>query len=558
MIVSLHIENIAVIKRVDIPLFGGLTVLTGETGAGKSVIIDSIKFILGSRSQRTLVRNGETFGTVSALFCDISEDCVSDLRKIGVEPDENGEMYIQRSITVDGKSTVYFNGRQITLKILKDIGNILLAVHGQHENQNLLQNSKHIDYLDRYANLSDKVREYRSIYSELTELARRISELSEKSKEKARLSEMLEYQISDIDSLKLKRGEEDELEAKRLRIRNSEKIAKLSKIVYSSLYCNDRGSCASDHIERAISALDQLKTVFPDVIDMTERLRSCLCEIEDIADSSRSWIDDETVDSSAALDKIESRLEAISKLKRKYGSDIDEILEYREQAFRSLDELKSSDELIIELKKEYSEKKIKAEKIAENISATRKEYAERLSDSVSAELAFLDMEKAEFYVSVKSSEFNSYGKDSVEFLISTNSGEPLMPLARTASGGELSRVMLAIKSVLADNDSTETLIFDEIDTGISGKTAQKIGIKLKQISDISQVMCVTHSAQIAALANHHIYVSKSEYEQRAETSVTVLKDDERVNEIARIIGGSVITEKTLEAARDLMSYSNMN
>ena len=556
MLTSLHIENIAVIRCVDIDIQKGFTVLTGETGAGKSIIIDSINFLLGNRTGKELIRNGETQALVSALFTDISEDVVSRLSSLGVTTDENGEIYLQRTMSLDGKSQIKINGRTFPASILKEAAGLLINIHGQHDSKFLLENKQHINILDAYSDNESLVSEYREYYDKMNELHSKIKETLISEGEKERLTEILKYQIKDIDDAKLKVGEEEELLAREKVLRNGEFISKQIRFCYKALYTNDKGVTASTLARKSADALNSITDSLPDLKEYAEKLQNFAYEMEEIAVSAKEMAGDISLDPLIELNEVQSRLDVIHKLKRKYGSSVEEILEYREKRAEELDNIIRSDDRVQEYKIEYGEIKKKADEIAEKITANRKASAEKLENNVCECLAFLEMPKVRFKVEVNESEkYNPKGKDEVCFMLSANIGEPLKMLSKIASGGELSRIMLSIKSVLREKESTGTVIFDEVDTGVSGKTSQKIGIKLKQTSGSCQVICITHSAQIAALADQHLYISKEEVSGRVETSVICLDDEQRVNEIARIMGGQDITDVLLSSAKELLETS---
>ncbi len=554
MLASLHIENIAVVRRADIEFGGGLTVLTGETGAGKSVIIDSLRLILGGRAQREQIRRGAGSATVAGLFCDLPEQTEEALKELGIEP-EDGEIYIQRTVGADGKGKILVCGRQIPLQLLREIGTVLIAVHGQHDNQKLMKQELHIKFLDGYAGNEELLGEYREAYSALSSLRRELKALDRDESEKARLTEMLNYQIGDIDAAHLRPGEDEELERRRKKIRSLEKLSRHIRTVYADLCAGDRAPSARDRISDAISSLEQLSDILPDADRMLDRLKSCMIEVDDIGETVLSQLDDSEGDSTALLDKIESRLELISRLGRKYGAGVENILSFRDDAKRRLDEIENSDGRKAKLEKQIANAETNTLFLARQLSLARREAAERLSSAVTGELGFLEMNKARFGVEINETEPGADGIDDVGFMIAANPGDPLMPLHKTASGGELSRIMLALKCALEDKEGTGTLIFDEVDTGVSGRTAQKIGIKLRQLSKDAQVLCITHAAQIAALSDHHFLVSKKENEGRAETSVAELDEDGRTHELARIMGGEQITEKLLATARELRAIS---
>jgi len=553
MLYELDIENIAVIKRATISFSPGLTVLTGETGAGKSIIIDSIMLLLGARAQKELIRMGERSATVSAVFGGFSGDELSALSELGIAPDEDGMLFVSREFTPDGRSVARINGRAVPASTLRELGAVLINIHGQHENQALLNPSAHLTLLDMYAGTEKLLEKYVEAYAELCKLLEEKKALSIDEAEKERRVEMLRFQLADIDGAKLKPSEEEALEARRLKLRNLELISRHSRLLRAALYRAEKGMSAYDLVTRAIPALEQLREFVPGADGYIERLYNVRSELEDIVERvADACGDDLDVDPSEELDRIESRLDAIEKLKRKYGAHIKEILEYRAKIAAELSALEESDLRMAELDRRLDEARAKVEEAAEALSAARKEAAERLSAAVTAELGELEMAKAAFEVGItREPTYTKRGIDAVEFLITTNPGEPPKPLAKIASGGELSRVMLAIKTVLSRGGAS-TLIFDEIDTGVSGKTSYKIGVKLKNLAQAAQVICVTHSAQIAALADTQMLISKREVGGRVETEVTPLDREGRIRELARIMGGAEITEKLLMTAEELL------
>ena len=565
MLDTLHIENIAVVREADITLGRGFTVLTGETGAGKSIIIDAINLLLGARPQRDLIRSGETTAVASAVFSDIPSELVHQMSDAGVRLDEDGGLFLQRSVQADGRASTRIGGRPVSVTQQKELIGALIAIHGQHDNQQFLNPEMHIRYLDDYADAGAVLAAYSVQYHEYNEILARIRSLQKNEQEKARMAELLKYQIADIDSGKLKPKEEEALLQKRKKIRNAEKIAKQVKTVYHALYRSEKGYSAVELIDRAVAALDTMTEIMPQAAAFSEKLSGFRYEIEDIAETVEAYADDDEGDPSALLDKIEGRLETISKLKKKYGATVEEVLAYRARAASDLDDITLSDEKIAELRQSLSEKQKDLDAAAAELTALRRAAGEMLSVRIMEELAFLDMEKVRFAVSVRplgeenpddagaSSRYSSHGCDRVEFLISTNPGEPLKPLEKIASGGELSRIMLAAKCVMAASEQISTMIFDEVDTGVSGKTSQKIGIKLKELGKTGcQVICVTHSAQIAALADAHLYISKHEIDGRVETSVVPLDEEGRISELSRIIGGIEITDAIRATARELL------
>ena len=556
MLTSLHIENIAVIRCADIDLSRGFTVLTGETGAGKSIIIDSINFLMGNRTGRELIRNGETTALVSALFTDIPDEIKISLEDLGLSLDENGEMFLQRTLNTDGRSQIKINGRTCPASLLKEAAGMLINIHGQHDSKYLLESKYHIDLIDSYAENSDVIGRYKVYYDKMNKIASKIKEIEISEGEKDRLTEILTYQIKDIDNAKLKMGEEESLLAREAVLRNSEQVSKQIRFCYKALYSNEKGVTASTLARKSADALLSVSDVLPELGEYAEKLNSFAYEMEEIAVSAKELAGDISLDPLVELNEVQSRLDVIHKLKRKYGSTVEEILDYREKRAEELDNITQSEDRIAELKREYAEAKAEADKLCLEITKRRNAAAERLEGQVCYCLAFLEMSKVRFKVDVTDSEkYNSKGKNEVCFMLSANPGEPMKPLSKIASGGKLSRIMLALKSVLREKESTGTVIFDEVDSGVSGKTSQKIGIKLKQTAESCQVICITHSAQIAALADCHLFISKKENEGRVETSVSVLDYDARIGELARIMGGQDITKVLLSSAKELLDTS---
>lgn len=555
MLSSVHIENIALITSLDIEFSRGFSVFTGETGAGKSIIIDSIGFALGNRADRDIIRSGETSATVEAMFCDLSAETVSKCSEFGIEPDEEGCIFIRRVINTDGKGSVRINGRQVPISLLREISGYLVNIHGQHHNGELLNPDKHLGILDAYGENDDELSDYLAVYKEYVELKKKLSGLEIDEKEKKRRIDILKYQVSEIKKAKLKPGEEDELLLERNKIRNLEKISKNVTSAYGLLY-DDTGS-VTERIGKAINAIRAVEGIIPNSSEYLEQLEDFKYRIIDIAELLYENIDGLDDDPDSALDRIETRLDAISKLKMKYGSDIAEILDYLAKCESELSEIELSDVISEEVKAKLRELTPLLEVKAKALTDKRCECGKRLSEAVMSELKFLDMNGVRFSVKIESGEFSSCGADKVEFLVSTNAGEPFKSLSKTASGGELARLMLAIKCVIAEKDSVETMIFDEVDTGVSGKTSRKLGLKLLQISENREVLCVTHSAQIASLGDSHFYVSKAEKDGRTTTSIAHLSGDKRTDEVARIISGIGVTDSAREAARELIENKSL-
>ncbi len=550
MLRSLHIENIAVIKSLDLDFGNGFSVLTGETGAGKSIIIDSINLLLGNRVPRELIRSGESFATVSAVFEDLPEHICHALSEMGFLC-EDGTLMLRRTLYADGKSQGRLNGQAITQGMQKTIANMLINIHGQSNSQRLLQKSEHRELLDAYAHSTEALNAYSVLYDELKKIRKKLSSITEDEAEKLRLTEILRFQIADIDALKLKDGEEEQLLRERDRLQNAELINRQAELCYRALRGGEKVSVMS-LLSRAENAVAALEPFVEGADQLRERLASVLSEIEDIAEYAFTYIDPDSEDPTAKIDRIEGRLEAISKLKRKYGSDIAQILAFRDKAAERLDEIEHSNELLELTQKKERDLLARLKDAARILTDRRKAAAEEITKAVTDALCYLDMPKVRFKVAVTPCELGERGADDVEFMIATNPGEPLLPMIKIASGGELSRIMLALKSVINDRDGIPTVIYDEVDTGVSGKTSRKVGIKLHDSAKNTQILCVTHSAQIASLADDHYLIEKHEKDGRSETTVRNLSEEERVEEIARILGGIEITDVQRSAAREML------
>lgn len=550
MLRSLHIENIAVISCLDLELSDGFSVLTGETGAGKSIILDSLNLLLGNRIPKDLIRTGETRATVSALFEDLSPSICDRIREMGFSC-EDGALLLHRELSADGRSRTRVNGQAVTQGVQREIARMLISIHGQSDSQRLLQKGTHRELLDAYGHPEAERTAYSKAYSAWRDAARRLEKVSGDSAEKLRRREMLQFQIADIESYQLKAGEEELLEKERDRLLHAERINKQATLVHRALRGAEKGS-ARDLLARSENALHSLSGLVEDAELLADRLAAARSEIEDVAELVLNHVELDAEDPTARIDRLEGRLEQISKLKRKYGESISEILAFRDRAQAELDNLELSDEERVALEAEAARLLADAEKKARVLSDCRRKTAEEICEKVTEALRFLDMPKVRFAVQIEPCALSEEGADDVEFLFSANPGEPLLPMIRIASGGELSRMMLALRSVINDRDGAATVVFDEIDTGVSGKTSRKIGIKLKESAAGAQVLCVTHSAQIASLADSHFRISKTEQDGRAHTRVTRLTGEECVEELARILGGIEVTEAQRQAARDMI------
>lgn len=556
MLKYLHIENIAVVKCADIEFPAGFTVLTGETGAGKSVIIDSINMLIGGKVSRDVVRVGESYALSEAVFDGVSEQLSEKLAEFGVEADD-GEIVLSHKMSAEGKSNLRINGRTVTKTVLREVGRLLISIHGQNDSRVLFDKNVYVDMVDSFGECEAEREAYYAIYKELDEYRRKLRNISSDEEQKARERDILEYQIKDIDSKKLKDGEEETLEAEKIRLSSLEKINKHVNFAERALSGGEKGASAAYLLSRASESLNKIADAIPEASDIAEKLLDMSYEVSDIADRVAAFGDDGGEDIDARLDKIESRLDTIAGLKRRYGRDIKSILDFRDKAVARLDEIVLSDEHAVEYEKRIKELEAAARIAARALTDKRKTAAKLASAKIMETLIYLDMPKVKFEIALnKTEDFTPSGCDRIEFMVATNPGEPMSPMSEIASGGEMARIMLSLKSVLNEKDGVGSAIYDEIDTGISGKTSRKIGIKLHDIARDSQVICVTHSAQIATLADNHFLISKKEIDGRAQTSIRLLEREERVEEAARILGGINITEAQRAAARDMLDNIN--
>ena len=550
MLTNLYIENIAVIEKVSIDFGRGLNVLTGETGAGKSIIIDSINAVLGNRTSKDLIRSGSDSAFVSAEFTDPSEKALEVLSEYGFEP-EDGVVIIQRELNASGKGKCRINGRPTTAAILKAVGIYLMNIHGQHESYELMSPEQHIRYIDKLGELSDEVQAYSEVYHRYKKQKAELDKARYDEAERERRLDLLRYQVDELENADLYVGEYEELLEQRTMIENKEKIAEALNEVRELLNGSDDSDGAIQMLETASGSIGDITNVYPDAQSVAERLQSAVYELEDCCSEviSMSESADGEVES---LDDIEDRIDLIHRLGRKYGTTIEEMLAFLENAKKELEYLEKYEENREALTEECQKSFQQANALAKALSEKRAEVGKRFSAEVKQEMAFLDMPNVELVVSQKTCPLNANGCDEIELLISTNPGEAPKPVAKIASGGELSRMMLAIKNVLADKDDIDTLIFDEVDTGISGSASQKVGFKLKEVSASRQVLCVTHQAQIAALADNHFKIAKTVKDGKTYTGVTTLDHEGRRSELARIIGGVEITKATLDYAEELL------
>lgn len=551
MLLSLHIENVAVIKCVDIDFEKGFTALTGETGAGKSILIDSIGFLLGARGDRELLRTGEEKAVVSAMFGDLGEDCCRLLAENELAPDEDGNLLLTRTLGADGRTQCKVNGRAVGTYTLRAVAPSLISIHGQSDNLQLLKSENHLSMLDAYAENKTARDTYAAAYAAMQDARRALEALQMSDAEKQKKTETLTHTVQLLESAKLHAGEEEKLLAERKIVADAERISRQTSFVYRALRDAEKGNAAYI-LDRCAAALTQIADTVPRAGELAARLGDMKYEIEDIADTVYDFTGDIGDDPAARLDRIESRLDKLDKLKKKFMTDEAGLLEKLTAAKQELVALSDLSDETARAQKALDEKTAAAVAAAAVLTASRRAAAERLVPLVSGELAFLDMEKVRFLTDIRPAALSATGADAVEFLISANPGEEPRPIAKIASGGELARIMLALKSVFADSFGVQTVIYDEIDAGVSGKTARKIGIKLKKSAQGTQTICVTHSAQIASLADRQLLIQKQVIDGRTETQVTEIAGEDRVREIARILGGVTVSETMRSSARELI------
>ena len=548
MLSLLHIENIAVIECADISFDQGFNVLTGETGAGKSIVIDAISAILGERAYRDMIRTGTSMASVRAVFCDVPE--LPWFEENGVEYDP--ETVIMRQIHLDGKNVCRVNGSLVSVSILRKLGIQLINIHGQHDSASLFDEDNHLTFLDAFGDSQEKLASYGTCYEKVAALRRQIDRMTMDEGEKLRRMETLKYQIAEIEKADLEAGEDETLEQRRKILQNAEKLSDGMQEAVACLYGGDDTDGAASLLAQAEYALGRLARFTDAYTALHERVSDLMYQVQDAAEELRDARDDLSY-SSDELEQIESRLDVIHKLRRKYGVTCADILEYLEKAKKELDDIEFADDHLARLKKKLAEAEKEAWDAALSLRASRKAAAEYMSERILTELAQLDMPRVQFSCEFRELELTANGADAVAFYMSANAGEALKPMSKVASGGELARIMLAMKNVLAEKDQVNTLIFDEVDTGVSGRAAQKVAEKLRAVAQHKQVLCVTHLPQLAALANTHLLIAKSERDGRTYTTVTPLDLEGRKRELARIIGGTNITETTLKSAEEMLT-----
>ena len=550
MLKTLYIENIAVIEKASVNFSGGLNVLTGETGAGKSIVVDSINAIMGERTSRELVRYGADNAYVSAYFDDICDSALNKLKEFDIELEEDNSLLITRKISANGKSLCKVNGKTVTVSMLKEICSYLVNVHGQHDSQALLNPDLQYNYIDMLLEDKSVLSDYKETFKKLISVRRKLKSFAKDEDNKESLLELLNFQIEELEKADIKVGEREELTKKRALIQKSEDIIKSLNLAISVINGDDENigieqACAD--VSRTLFKFDETKDVYDVFNDINDKLELA----KDKAEALLLSIDF----SPEEIEMIDEKLDLYYKFSNKYGQTEQEMLDYLEKAKEKRNSILFADEELNRLNEEYENLLNITVKLADKLSAERKKTAKIFEEKVKKELAFLDMPKMQFYVDFNKGNLSSTGYDKIEFLISANPGEPPKSLSKVASGGELSRIMLAIKNIISYNDTIGTLIFDEIDTGVSGRASQKIGLKLKSVSKNTQVICVTHSAQIASNADEHFLIQKKFNDNKTFTCVTPLDFEGRKQELARIMGGLEITDTLLQSAEELLNQN---
>ena len=548
MLELLHIENIAIIEAADIEFAPGFNALTGETGAGKSIVIDSLSAVLGQRTSRELIRTGAEKAFVSAAFSGTAPELTEEL---GIQPEADGTLLLQREIQTDGKNVCRVNGRPVTVGQLRALGARLLNIHGQHDGQQLLDEEQHIVYLDSFGRVESLAITYAEKYKDFTDIRRQIGALQMDEAEKARQVDTLQYQIEELRRAKLKSGEEEELTARRGMLRNAEKFLDAVAGADYALNGDDSGGGALSALRQAQDALGGVRHLDDAFGQLYERLGEAYSEVYDIAatvEDKRGELDV----SPGELDRVESRMDLLYRLKKKYGATVEDMLDYQARCEAELAQIEDAGDTLVRLEQALSKAEKETRQAAQALSDARKAAAEQLTSQILAELQQLDMGKIRFAVDFAEKPLDSDGMDTVRFLMSANVGEELRPIHKIASGGELARIMLAMKNVLSEQDHVGTMVFDEVDTGVSGRAAQKVAEKMARISRRKQVLCVTHLPQLAAMADTHFSVEKDERGGRTYTEVRRLDREQRRRELARLTGGSHVSQTMLDGAEELL------
>ena len=549
MLNLLHIENIAVIESADISFGTGFNVLTGETGAGKSIVIDAISAILGERAYRDMIRTGEEKASVRAVFSQVAP--LDWFNENGVPYDR--ETVIQRDIFLDGKNVCRVNGTLVSVTMLRKLGIQLMNIHGQHDSASLFDEENHLIFLDDFSSNQALREAYQEKYQAVAALRREIQRMTMDEGEKLRRMETLQYQIAEIEKAELEPGEDEALEERRKLLQNAERLSKGMDEAVEALYGGEESDGAAGLLTQAEHALGRLSRFSDSFTSLHDKVADLMYQVRDAAEEAKDMRDDLSY-SADELEQIESRLDVIYRLRKKYGTTCQEILDYLEKARKKLADIEFADDRLEKLKQKQQKAEKEAWAAAQVLRQNRRENAEIMSARILQELKELDMPRVQFSCQFRELELQPNGADAVAFYLSANAGEALKPLSKVASGGELARIMLSMKNVLAEKDQIATLIFDEVDTGVSGRAAQKVAEKLRKLAQHKQVLCVTHLPQMAALADTHMLISKCERDGRTYTSVTPLDTEGRKRELARIIGGTHITETTLKSAEEMLQF----
>ena len=550
MLELLHIENIAVIQEADIQFAPGFNALTGETGAGKSIVIDAMGAVLGGRTSRDLIRTGAARAFVSAQFSGVPAD-LPGLQENGIAPDEEGSLLLQRDISADGRNVCRINGRPVSVAQLRAIGSELLNIHGQHDGTQLLDEERHGEYLDRFGRTEGALAAYRTAYDAMEALRRQMESLRMDEAEKERRMDSLRFQIDELERAQLVPGEEETLLERRSLLRNGEKYLAALAGADCALSGGDEGGGAVSALRDAEEALYGVRTLSEDLGNLYERLKAARCEVYDLAESVRDKREEFDF-SPGELDDVEARADQLYRLKKKYGATVEDMLAYLDKCRAELDAMETADDTLIRLEGQMKKARAAVDAAGAELTKVRQAAARVLEERIQRELRELDMARVRFAIDFAAKDPSPDGCDAIRFLMSANAGEDLRPIARIASGGELARIMLALKNVLAEQESVGTLVFDEVDTGVSGRAAQKVAEKLAQVSCHKQVLCVTHLPQLAAMANTHFSVEKGERDGRTYTRVVLLDRETRKAELARITGGANVTQALLQSAGELL------
>lgn len=554
MLSQLYIKNIAVIREADIEFGPRFNVFTGETGAGKTMLISAINGVLGARLSRDIIRSGEDSAAISALFTGISDAAAQRIEELGYDAADR-EVLISREI--GAKNSCKINGRPATMQILREIASELIDVHGQKDNHRLLDPQYHIEYIDDFGELTELRESYRSVYRQMQEIRKKLRAMQQSDREKEQRIALLQYQVNEIETANLQPGEDEELSQRRDTIRNAERILKLTAEAKGLLDGGEDSDGAANMLTQLAEVLGKLSRFVPELSDAAAQVTEVSYTIHDVSGEISRYLDHLDFDPHS-LDEIEDRLELIQSFKRKYGASIEEILAYGQRAADQLREIQFSQEIIDDLVEQEKALLPQLAQAADELTSARHQAARNFLSRIKRELEFLNMPNVKLTVSADRCDYMPNGQDELELLISSNAGEAPKPLAKIASGGELSRVMLSIKNVLAEKDQVGTAIFDEIDTGVSGSAAQKIGKKLQEVSRNRQVICVTHLAPVAACGDSHLFIHKDVEEGRTYTRVDLLSEEERVREIARIVSGDDITETALNNAREMLNLAHQS